>query len=110
MDRSMKVIVWVALSTIGLGLEQSVADERDNIWWETVRSFKGTNQQACLAQNRNGFTVRAVFELSPIRFDFDGNPLSGLRRLTMRPYRVYRLGAWPNGFDTYCSLESYEAR
>jgi hypothetical protein len=110
MNRSLKSLALAALSIVGPERGQSIADERDDIWWELVSDYNGTNQTVCLAENNNDFRVHAIFELSPIRFDFDGNPVPGRVVVILRPHRPYKLYAWPNSFNPHCSLRSYAAR
>jgi hypothetical protein len=110
MNRSLKPLLLAALSPVGMGLGQSIADERDNIWWDVVTDYNRNYEKTCVAQNRNHFTVRATFELVPTHFDFEGNPLPGERRLTMRPHVIYKLRRWGGAYDPSCSLRSYTVR
>lgn len=110
MNRSLKPLLLAVLSPLATGLGQSVADERDNIWWDVVTDDNRNYQKSCLAENRNNFTVRATFELIPTHFDFDGNPLAGEKRVIMRPYVIYKLRSWGGAYDPSCSLRSYTVR
>jgi hypothetical protein len=109
MNRSLKSLALAAFSIAGPGVVHCAADERDDIWWELVSDYNGSNQTVCLVENNNDFAVHAVFELSPTRFDFDGNPLPGRVIVILRPHMTYKLYAWPNSFNPHCSLRSYAA-
>jgi hypothetical protein len=110
MNRPLKSLLFAAFLTVGAGLRQSVADERDNIRWDVVTDYNHNYEKVCVAENRNAFTVRATFDLIPTHFDFDGNPLPGKKRVTMRPYVVYKLRHWGSAFYPECSLRSYTVR
>ena len=110
MNCSLRPLLIAALSPVGIGLGQSIADERDNIWWDVVTNDNRNYEKSCLVENRNDFTVRATFELIPTHFDFNGDPMPGTKRVTLKPHVVYKLRTWPRGFDPDCSLRSYSVR
>ena len=103
----------VAISPAALliaGAGQSFASEVNNISWNLINNYNGSNQTVCVAQNYNYYPVNAVFNIFPAGYDPDGNPLPNTSVVTLRPYAEYRVFSWAadySGPGPNCALDSY---